>query len=67
MWTEMINAAGQIRGSVSPNRICVNTVVRALRRGERRGEVDNGWLLSIDSVAGVRDALDVFATWITWS
>jgi hypothetical protein len=47
MWTEMINAAGQTRGFVSPDRICVDIVIRALRRGEWRGEVDNGWL-SVD-------------------
>jgi len=47
MWTEMIDAAGQIRGSVSPNRICVDTVIRASRTGKWRGEVDNGWL-SVD-------------------
>lgn len=44
MWTEMINAAGRIRGFASPNRICVDTVIRASRRGQRRGEVDIGWL-----------------------
>jgi hypothetical protein len=44
MWTEMINAAGRIGGFVSPDRICVDTVIRASRRGEWRGEVDNGWL-----------------------
>ena len=47
MWTEMINAAGRIREFVSPDRICVDIVIRALRRGEWRGEVDNGWL-SVD-------------------
>ena len=47
MWTEMINAAGQIKGSISPDRICVDTVIRALRRGKWQGEVDNGWL-SVD-------------------
>jgi len=44
MWTEMINAAGQIKGSASPNRICVDTTMRASRSGKREGEVDNGWL-----------------------
>lgn len=43
----MINAAGRIKGVVSPNRICVDTVIGASRRGKRRGEVDNGWL-SVD-------------------
>ena len=47
MWTEMINAAGQIEGSASPNRICVDTTMRASRSGKREGEVDNGWL-SVD-------------------
>lgn len=47
MWTEMINAAGQIKGSISPDRICVDTVIRASKRGKRKGEVDNGWL-SVD-------------------
>jgi len=50
MWTEMINAAGRIRGAVSPDRICVDTVIRAVRRGEWQGEVDDGWL----SVEGQR-------------
>jgi hypothetical protein len=40
----MINAAGRIREFVSPDRICVDTVIRALRRGKWQGEVDNGWL-----------------------
>ena len=47
MWTEMINAASQIRGFVSPDRICVDTVMRASKRGEWLGEVDSGWL-SVD-------------------
>jgi hypothetical protein len=54
MWTEMINAAGRIRGFVSPNRICVDTMIRAVRRGEWRGEVDNGWL----SVGGQRSGCE---------
>jgi len=43
----MIDAAGWIRGFVSPDRICVDTVIRAPRRGEWLGEVDSGWL-SVD-------------------
>jgi len=67
MWAEMINVAGRILGSVCPNRVCVDTVIRALRSGKRTGEVDNDWLSVQDSVACVRNALDVLATWITRS
>jgi len=47
MWTEMIDAAGRTRGFVYPDRIWVDTVMRASRRGEWLGEVDSGWL-SVD-------------------
>jgi hypothetical protein len=67
MWTEMVNAAGRIMGYVNPSRICVDTVIRASRSSKRSGEVDNDWLSVEDSVACTRNALDVLATWITWS
>ena len=65
MWTETINAAGRTVGFVSPSRICVDTVIRASRSGRWRGEVDNGWLSVQDSVACVRNSLDIPATWVT--